>query len=459
MTEDNCLILWNIGPTNDVNNYRPISILPVISKILERHIAFHLRQFLEANLLLHESQSGFRADHSCETALLHIVDKWISSINNHESVASIFLDLSKAFDLVNHSILLQKLKLYNFGSSALKWFSSYLSQRSQKVSINGHLSEPQDVSAGVPQGSVLGPLLFVIYINDLPLHTGENTLVDMFADDTTISAHNTCKQEVHETLQTSLNAISHWCSDNSMKLNTSKTKSMYILSSNRQTTQTNTKFTLQADELDNSTNEKLLGVTVDNHLSFKMHIENTLKKCNSLLYLLLRIKSFLNLDTRKLFFNAYILPHIDYCCTVWGNSSMFMLDKILKFQKRAARIILDKNFDEPSADLFRQLHWMTIYERIEYKTSLLVYKGINKNSPHYISSKFSYVSGERQLRSSSNNLLYLPKPKMELFRKGISYAGPKIWNALPLNIRTADSITTFKTLYIQHKFPNWANSN
>ena len=195
---------------------------------------------------------------------------------------------------------------------------------------------------------------------------------------------------------------------------------------------------------------------VDNSLSFKNHIDITLKKCNSLLFLLLRIKCFLNLDSRKMFFNAYILPHIDYCCSVWGNTSHLSLDKILKFQKRAARIILDQSFDTPSAGLFSKLKWMTVYERIDYKKSILVYKSLHADSPQYISSKFKYITHEhRQLRSSSSNLLHMPQPKLEIFRRAISYSGPKVWNSLPLNIRNAPSLNQFKTLYIQNKFPHW----
>ena len=221
------------GPTNDINNYRPISILPVLSKILEKHIALHLKNHLEINNLLHASQSGFRANHSCETSLLNIIDEWLTSLNNKESVGTIFLDLSKAFDLVNHSILTQKLQLYNFSSLSLQWFSSYLSNRSQKVSINGHLSDSKPVLAGVPQGSVLGPILFIIYINDLPLHTQSDTSVDMFADDTTISSHSKSKTDVQSSLQSTLETISLWCNDNMMKINIPKTKAMYLTASSK----------------------------------------------------------------------------------------------------------------------------------------------------------------------------------------------------------------------------------
>jgi len=134
------------------------------------------------------------------------------------------------------------------------------------------------------------------------------------------------------------------------------------------------------------------------------------------------------------------------------------LDKLLKFQTRAARIVMDKEFDYPSAPLFQELKWMTVYERLQYKTATLVFKSLTNISPLYLSSKFHTVIENRQLRSSTNNLLYVPKPNLEIFRKSISYAGPKLWNCLPLEIRNAKSILSFKSLYIKFRFPSWADA-
>ena len=443
------------GDKNDKHNYRPISILPVLSKIMERHVCTELKLFLEKHRLLHVQQSGFRENHSCETALTVLIDEWITSINNHNKVGAIFLDLTKAFDLINHSLLIEKLKLYQMNTSALNWFESYLTNRTQRVVVSGNMSDTGHITSGVPQGSVLGPLLFIIYINDLPLHV--TSQIDMFADDTTISASGKTHSEINSILQADLRNIEDWCLNNSMLPNAQKTKAMYITPSSHQKFTTNVKDTIKLQDqlIQFTTCEKLLGINVDNNLTWKTQVEQTIKKCNSLLYLLLRIKCYLNIHVRKLFFNSYILPHLDYCCTVWGNCSQHLLQEMMKFQKRAARVILDKDYDTPSTELFRLLGWMKFDERVKFKKALLVYKSLNNKCPEYMSNMFQTPQNihSMTLRSESVNTLMVPKPNYEFSRKSFSYSGAKLWNSLPLEIQSSETILQFKSKYLRWKFP------
>ena len=242
-----------------------------------------------------------------------------------------------------------------------------------------------------------------------------------------------------------------------MVANVPKTKAMFIASRNaaNKILENCPDLQLSGEAINISTNEKLLGVHIDNSLSWTAQVENTIKKCHSLLYLLNRIKHYLPITTRKLFFNAYVLPHIDYCCTVWGNISSNLTDSMIKLQKRAARIILDKGIDTPSAGMFAELNWMKFPDRITYQKSVLMYKIFNNLTPSYLQEFFTFTSDihQRSLRSTSDNLLYIPKPNIELYRNSLSYSGSKIWNAIPDHVKQSTSIAEFKYKYLQ-----WAYS-
>jgi exonuclease III len=440
------------GPTQDKSNYRPISVLPIISLIFERHVSIHLKQYIEGNNLFYTRQSGFRVNHSCQTALVQLVDEWITAIDNNEIVGTVFLDLSKAFDLVDHKILISKLNLFHLDTQARSWFASYLHNRSQQTFVSGFSSDVKPVLSGVPQGSVLGPLLFLMFINDLPLAC-KLTVADIFADDTTLSAHNASLDYVASALSADLRNVHTWCDFNHMSINVAKTKSMYISSKHKSRYVQTIARPIQFEnyQISCSEEEKLLGVIIDCALSFDGHIDKVLKKCNSLLYLLSRIKIFLNVQMRKLFFNAYILPHIDYCCIIWGNCTSTQEQRLIRFQKRAARLILDQDVNAPSSILFKELNWMTFPERVSFQKAVLMFKLFNGTAPDYLLNKFPLVSHihERNLRSTSHSQLYSPKPNTEVFRRSFSYSGSLIWNNLPTYVRNANSLIHFKSLYIQ----------
>jgi hypothetical protein len=238
-----------------------------------------------------------------------------------------------------------------------------------------------------------------------------------------------------------------------MALNISKSKAIFISSSQKQLfiNEPHKTIVVGNESIPLASEVKLLGVTINSTLTWDKHIEITLKTCNSYLYLLSRIKQFLNINLRKLFYNSYILPHLDYCCVIWGNASEYLIDKVVKFQKRAARIILDKDLDHPSEELFIRLKWMKFPDRVIYQKAIFMYKIMNNTCPDYFTSYFTYTSDvhTKGLRSSSSAKLYIPKPNSELFRNAFFYSGACIWNTIPEYVKCATTLSNFKARYLK----------
>ncbi|CAB4005273.1 Hypothetical predicted protein, partial [Paramuricea clavata] len=352
-------------------NFRPISILVILSKILERHVFNSYLLYLTEHEILSDYQHGFRPGHSCETSLNMIYEYLVNNIVNGEINGVLMLDFSKAFDLVDHNILLQKIHAYGATDLTLKWFASYLEGRTQQEQINEVLSEPLTIITGAPQGSILGPLLFLIFINDLPsfLTTSHPSL---FADDSTLLAHGCELPDIKASLSTDLCITSNWARSNHMALNFSKTKFMKIYSK-RKYSQLDYDSILYKDFwIEEITSGKLLGILLDNNLSWDNQVDKIYKYLNSRLYLFKRICPALPLKCRIKFYYAFIYPHLLYGITIWGNARNELIDPLLKLQKRAARLALDESMSTPSVNLFRKLEWIPIYNLIKMRKILLV---------------------------------------------------------------------------------------
>ena len=302
-----------------LTDYRPISVLPVVSKILERVIHNQLTIHLLVNELLSDSQSGFRAGHSTQDVLLHVTEKWRQDIDEGRYVGAGFLDLKKAFDCVNHKILLEKALYYGIRGIEMKWLTSYLSERSQQVCLNGNLSESGDVTIGVPQGSILGPLLFVLYTNDMPraiLHS----CINMYADDTEIHYANKELSLVEKRLQEDLYALESWMSSNRLKFNVKKSCIMLVGTRQKLKDKSISVF-LSGLQLEQVMHIKYLGLIIDSHLKWDEHINYVLKRVRNKLDSIGRLKP---LPPRLLTFLylVYVLPIFDYCDIVWSPSTI-----------------------------------------------------------------------------------------------------------------------------------------
>ena len=306
------------------SNFRPISVLAIISKILKRHAHSHFCTFLVEHELFTDLQFGFRWFRSCKLATLHLSDLLLANIDRGLLSGLLLVDLKKAFDLVDHDTLLIKLGMYGCCSSTLKWFRSYLTGRTQKTVFKGALSDPRPVSLGVTQGSILGHLFFLIFINDLPpyLIRSPDAHLTMFADDTTPLTSRPTVQEVEARLNQLSADMCRWANLNKIALNAAKTKSILVTTRQRlrhlQSPDLNVSVNGTVVEQVNSA--KILGVLLDDHLTWDQHVDRLSKTLNSRLSLLRRISPFLDFPSSLLFHNSCIHSKLAYCSTVWGRA-------------------------------------------------------------------------------------------------------------------------------------------
>ena len=301
----------------------------------------------------------------------------------------------------------------------------YLSDRRQCVKINETLSDEQPINQGVPQGSILGPLSFLLSVNDLPLQDALKNL-DLFADDATVSAHGTDIINTVETqLQTKLHNIANWCIDNSMVLGINKTKCMLLGTRQKlryiEDPEKCLNLKIQDQKIEQVTSEILLGIHIDNCLTWNDQIKKVKNSAKFKISLLKKIKLYLPQKTRKLFFNYYTKPHPNYCNSIWGQTSQENLSTITRLQKQAARLILDKDYNTTSEELFKKLDWQTFPESVQYQQALLVYKSLNSLAPPYMAGMFQYVKDTKRnnLRSATNDKLFVPR----VHPKTICYLG------------------------------------
>ena len=442
--------IYKDGSTEDRSNYRPISVLPVVSRLFEKIVFDQVFNYFTENEFFYSDQSGFRLFHSVLSCLLKCTNDWYLNFDKGLFSGVTFIDLKKAFDTVDHDILIAKLRLYGVEGMELDWFISYLSNRKQCCKVNGNISKIQDIKCGVPQGSCLGPLLFLIYINDLPfaLH---RTKVTMYADDTSISYSSKSISDLSNAINLDLQDLSAWLQGNKLSLNVAKTQSMILgtapnLKKLDYSDSTNFPlFEINEEKIESTCKIKYLGVQIDPFLNWKEQINVAIGKISRGIGMLKYSKKYLSLETIQRMYFSIVDPHFRYCCSVWGCAGDTTLKKLQKLQNRAARVVTNSPFDKSSLPLISQLGWLTIKEMIDFETASIVYKSLNGLAPPYMQSMFHKLSDScnRNLRNTSTDLR-IPLCKTSNGQRSFSYRGVTVWNLLSYEIKTAPSLATFK---------------
>ena len=434
--------LFKSGSRDDASSFRPISILLVLSKICEKVICLQVSEYLISNHILAPTQYAYRKWHSTEDALIEMIDWMARRMDEGHIVAATSVDLSRAFDSVNHELLLDKLSWYGIDSA---WFSSYLQGRQQLVR-GGSLSLP--LTHGVPQGSLTGPILFSIFTNDLPSFLPHGRLVS-YADDTTLLDSSPANQlsYLESRQEETLQSVQSYFNSNSLKMNPAKTTLLLVGTSQMLKSTSSFSINVSGQALTPSSSVKLLGVVVDKKLSWEEHISHVVKKCNSVLLSLYKIRHHLTPECRKLLIEAHVFPHITYCLSVWGGAAACHLHRVQKLINFAARIVTDaRKFDRVSSVL-EELGWRKIEEMVKYRDFVKASKTLNNPyTPAAIRALFVQRSAvsRRATRATASGDLLIPRFRLSLARSTFSYRAAQSWNCL----RTTASETNVSELHI-----------
>ena len=376
----------------DSNNYRPISLLPAISKLFERIVHNQLFHYLTINRLLYDHQYGFREKYSTESATLEFIDTILQDLDNSKIPITIFLDLSKAFDTIDHNILLQKLGHYGISNNELKWFNSYITDRTQFVEIDNAISSSKHITTGVPQGSILGPLLFLIYINDLSFSSKIFKPI-MYADDTnlvsTVCTFNTNRESMAENINRELNYVTDWLAVNKLSLNASKTKMMLFHHHNRKLKPSEIPHVeINGQKIELVNEFKFLGLKIDSHLTWTPHINfvaNKLSRINGILH---KLKHFLPPDILLIIYTALFQSHLNYGITCWGHAAP-NTSRIARISKKAIRAITLSKYNSHTTPLFKAMNILKLEDTYKLSCLKFYHKNIHNEVPIYFSSMFN----------------------------------------------------------------------
>jgi len=445
--------IFKSGENISMNNYRPISLLPAFSKLLEKLVCKRLTTFLEQNKILYEHQYCFRKKNTTIHPIMHFM-KHISSNNDKISkdlTLAVFLDLSKAFDTICHNTLLHKLNFYGIRGVCNDWFRSYLQNRQQYVTINSAKSQLKETTCGVPQGSILGPILFIIYMNDINASTSLKLL--SYADDTTIYSSHTEVTKLFSNLNNELPSLDDWFRANKLALNVKKTK-FSIFSPQKVAIDEQHILTLNNSNILRENPTKFLGLHIDEQLTWTTHINKIKSKLASSLFIINRAKHFLPHEALKSIYYTLIHSHLIYGIAIWGNSSH--VHKLFTMQKKAIRIINNKSKNSHTEPLFKRENILKIQDLYSIHACLLAYDYIHTNLPPSFNEFFS-APRHNAILTRQQNFLGHPRPRTQFSAKAPNHAIPHIWNLLDNDTRTIPLRNQLKSLLTKQKITSYAD--
>ena len=436
-------------------NFRPISNLNTISKVLERLVLNRIRPHLDESGNLSHLQSAYRAGHSTETALLRVLDDLYSAIDGGRPTVLVSLDISAAFDMVRHESLVDRLRdEFGITGKALDWMQSYLSERSQFVKIGSHRSPTVSCGSGVPQGSVLGPILFSVYVSPIANVVAEHGVgFHQFADDMQIYVALRSRDRDMSALQSCTDDVRNWYLQNDLLLNpeVSEVIAFGTTSSLRAAELTSVKAC--GVELPVALNIKSLGVVLDRRLTFDKQVQSIGKSCNYHLWALRHIRHLVSQDVAHTLACSIVMSRMDYCNSLLIGAPEYVISKLQRVQNNLARIVTGSSHRTHAAPLLSNLHWLPVRHRMEYTLALITYKVRATSNPGYLKDLLVPAAGTGySLRSSSRPLLTVPRTRTVTASRSFSCAAATVWNKLPDSVINCKNMSTFKSKLKTHYF-------
>ena len=435
--------IFKKGDKSQPGNYRPISLLSSFDKILEKLMCKRLCSFLERHSVLYDLQFGFRKNHSTVLALMEVVDNIYQHLDRQESTIGIYIDLQKAFDTVNHDILLYKLNNYGVRGVVLQWFISYLKERHQFTFLAGNRSEIGLITTGVPQGSVLGPLLFLIYVNDI-YNAVPGTKIKLFADDTNLFLHDKNLENLYRKANENLENLSKWFVANKLSLNIDKT--CYSVFGSQQNELVGLDLQIKGKNILRVDSCKYLGILIDNSVTWKEHIDYVYKKLIKFTSIFYKIRNKLNNEILKMLYFAFVYPHLLYGIEIYGNTYHSHLSKLETLNNKILRILQNKPLRTHTIDLYSSYLTLPLSLLHNFQILLFVHKFIHHSGKlppvfmsYFIQNQFIH---QHDTRTRCN--LHPYTPCTNFGKRAIKYKGTQLWNDLPENLKLLVSTVSFK---------------
>ena len=432
-------------------NYRPISILHIFRKVIEKLMYNRLSSFILKNKILFPMQYGFQEDKSTELAINALLNKVTEALDNKMKSYSVFLDFAKAFDTVNHNILLKKLEYYGIRGSSLEWFESYLTNRKQCVKIGNTHSDTLTVKCGVPQGSILGPLLFLIYINDI-VKSSNILQFTLFADDTCIFYSSKPNLNIENTLNNELMKVSDWLIANKLSLNVNKS-SFLTFSSNKKELKLNLR--INKEILNEKDHAKYLGILIDKNLNWKQHINEVKLRLSKGCAILSKIRNFVPKTILRSLYFAFIESNANYCLLNWGTAAKSNLNSIEISLKKAIRIISFRECTYHANTLFKELKILPFRDVYKLSLSKFMWKLHNCKLPEPNTNPFKIIQHSHNIRQKTLSTLQIPSVRLNIAKRHTSHQGPLIWMTdIPTNVKASKTLKSFSNSYQKHLLDN-----